>query len=77
MEVLLEGLDSSIKPKQQRQVESVSRTKQVPRPVPETFSAGASRVASQAQGRKAPPPIVAALASEFHGEQRGNYAGHF
>ena len=36
-----------------------------------TFAAGANKVASQAQGRRMDvPPSVAALASEFHGEQR-------
>lgn len=36
-----------------------------------SFSSGASKVASQAQGRRAPPPIVNELASAFPAEQQG------
>lgn len=72
MEVLLEGLDTSIRAKPARQTESVQRSSPLPRPLPDpSFSAGANRVASQAQGRKSPPPAVTNLAAEFHGEQRG------
>lgn len=35
-----------------------------------TFSAGASRVAEQAQGRRAPPPVSQELVSSFPKEQR-------
>jgi len=72
MEVLLEGLDPSSRSKQtlSRQDETVRRqVAPVNRNPDRSFSAGANRVASQA-GRKGPPPAVAELASEFHGEQR-------
>jgi len=74
MEVLLEGLDASAKPTPTRQTEQVRRG---PTPAPAkrasdtSFSAGANKIANQAQGRRQElPPAVTALASEFHGEQR-------
>jgi hypothetical protein len=73
MEVLLEGLDSAVreKPQPRRQVESQQRSvAPVNRSLDKTFSAGANRIANQAQGRRPPPPAVTELASEFHGEQR-------
>ena len=73
VEVLLEGLKSDPTP---RNVQEQARK---PAPVPVgkkhldsvTFSAGASRVAEQAQGRRAvAPPAVTALTAEFPKEQR-------
>lgn len=72
MEVLLEGLDSSTRSVPSRQTEQVRRdVMPVKRGANTTFAAGANKIASQAQGKRMDvPPSVAALASEFHGEQR-------
>jgi len=73
LEVLLEGLRGGEEPPARPQRESLNR----PAPAPKkhldsiAFSAGASRVAEQAQGRRAPIPAVANLASEFPKEERG------
>lgn len=72
MEVLLEGLDSSVRAAPSRQNEQVRRNVlPVKRGLDASFSAGANKVANQAQGRRLDvPPSVTNLASEFHGEQR-------
>jgi hypothetical protein len=74
LEVMLEGINPGARP----QAKNVQESSRAPAALPSgkkhldsiSFSDGASRVASQAQGRKAIPPIVNELATAFPVEQR-------
>ena len=72
IEVLLEGIrpDDSPAPKPQRESARQAPPKKHLDSI--SFSAGASKVAEQAQGRRAaPPPISADLIASFPKDQRG------
>lgn len=76
IEVMLEGINPS--ESSRPVVEQARRASAAAAPTGKkhldniSFSAGASRVAEQAQGRRqSPPPVISELASSFPKEQRG------
>ena len=84
LEVMLDGIRSGEKPEDRQVQESPRRSEQVlgkrdSHQVQQMgkrhldsidFASGASKVANQAQGRRAPPPVVNELASAFPAEQQ-------
>jgi hypothetical protein len=80
LEVMIEGLKPTINESSRSSRETPARRpERAPSPLPVgkkhldsvTFSAGASKIAEQAQGRRAPMPAIANLAAEFPREQQG------
>lgn len=76
LEVMLDGVRSVEKPERRQVQETARRSALQPTDTGKKhldsigFANGASKVASQAQGRRSPPPIVNELASAFPSEQQ-------
>jgi hypothetical protein len=74
LEVMLDGLRGGEPERAPQMSESTRRLPSAPNGKKHldsiTFSAGASKVADQAQGRRAPPPVSQELVSSFPKEQR-------